>query len=173
MGLAKRVSDILPGVDGGGLNFVRELWDRLSLVPGGKAVFSKAIGRMAPYTGSIDARVRELQRGFAKVSMNDKRALRNHLKSVHAVALVNLVELTGNLALVYSLPDDARFIVSGLSVEYLKKARGTITAESIAPIVSSSEKKEYLVEVVLRDASDEVVVRGTIKTLVGPKKSYS
>ncbi len=168
MGLAKRVSDIIPSVDGS-LNFVRELWDRLSAVPGGKAVFSKAIGRAAPYTGSIDARVRQLQKGFAQVSMNDKRALRNHLKSVHAVALVNLVELTGNLALAYSLPDNARFIVAGLSVEYLKKARGTITAESVAPIVESPEKKEYLVEVVLRDESDEVVVRGTLKTLVGPK----
>ena len=170
MGLAKRVSDIIPTVDGG-LNFVRELWDRLSTVPGGKAVFSKAIGRAAPYTGSIDARVRQLQRGFAQVTMNDKRGLRNHLKSVHAVALVNLVELTGNLALAYSLPDDARFIVAGLSVDYLKKARGTITAESVAPIVENADKKEFLVEVVLRDERDEVVVRGTLKTLVGPKPS--
>lgn len=168
MGLAKRVSDIIPSVDGG-LNFVRELWDRLSNVPGGKAVFSKAIGRAAPYTGSIDARVRQLQLGFAQVTMNDRKHLRNHLKCVHAVALVNLVELTGNLALAYSLPDDARFIVAGLSVEYLKKARGTITAESIAPIVDSNEKKEYLVEVVLRDSDDAVVVRGKLNTLVGPK----
>ncbi len=168
MGLAKRVSDIIPSVDGS-LNFVRELWNRLSNVPGGKAVFSKAIGRAAPYTGSIDARVRQLQLGFAQVSMNDRRALRNHLKCVHAVALVNLVELTGNLALAYSLPDDARFIVAGLSVEYVKKARGTIIAESIAPIVESAEKKEYLVEVVLRDSHDDVVVRGTLNTLVGPK----
>jgi acyl-coenzyme A thioesterase PaaI-like protein len=168
MNLAKRVSDLIPSVDGS-LNFVRELWDRLSQVPGGKAVFSKAIGRAAPYTGNIDARVRQLQLGFAQVTMNDRRPLRNHLKCLHAVALVNLVELTGNLALAYSLPDDGRFIVSGLSVEYLKKARGTITAESIAPIVETAEKKAYLVEVVLRDADDDIVVRGTLNTLVGPK----
>lgn len=168
MGLGKRVSDIIPSVDGG-LNFVRELWDRLSKVPGGKAVFSKAIGRAAPYTGTIDARVHELQMGFARVTMNDRRGLRNHLKCLHAVALVNLVELSGNLALAYSLPDDGRFIVAEMSVEYTKKARGMITAEAHSPIVETPERREYQVDVILRDDVGDIVARGKLKTLVGPK----
>ena len=68
-----------------------------------------------------------LRAGYAEVVMQDKRAVRNHLDCVHAIALANLAELAGNVALAYSLPDDARFIVSGIEIEYVKKARGTIT----------------------------------------------
>ncbi len=66
--------------------------------------------------------------------MRDRRAVRNHLDCVHAIALANLAELAGNVALAYSLPDDARFIVSGMEIEYVKKARGTITAIGESPV---------------------------------------
>jgi acyl-coenzyme A thioesterase PaaI-like protein len=152
------------------LNFVRELWNRLVRLPGGKMVFSKAVGQAAPYTGSIGARVLDLKTGYARVAMADRRGLRNHLQCVHAVALVNLAELTGNLSLAYGMPDDARFIVLGLSIEYLAKARGTITAECQAPIVANNERAEFDLEVNLSNESNEVVARAIIKSLVGPKK---
>jgi acyl-coenzyme A thioesterase PaaI-like protein len=152
-------------------NPIRTLWDRLSRVPGGRTVFSFAVGRAAPYTGTVGAKVVELSRGRARVEMKDRRGIRNHLRSVHAVALANLVELTGNIALAYSLPDDARFIVAGMRLEYVKKARGTITGTSDCPVPSSSERRAYEVPVVLRDAAGDVVVRGTLDTLVGPKRS--
>ena len=69
--------------------------------------------------------------------MADRRAVRNHLDCVHAIALANLAELAGNVALAYSLPDDARFIVSGMEIEYLKKARGMITAIGESPVPRS------------------------------------
>jgi hypothetical protein len=95
--------------------------------------------------------------------------VRNHLSCIHAVALANLVELTGNLALGYSLPDDARFIVSGMGLDYLKKARGSITGECHIPLIESSAKREYQIPVTLRDEHGDVVVQGTLRTLVGPK----
>jgi uncharacterized protein (TIGR00369 family) len=152
-------------------NFVRDAWDRLSRVPGGKRVFSLLAGRMVPYTGSIGARIEQVEKGYARVTLEDRPKVRNHLKCVHAIALANLAELTGNVALWYSLPDDARFIVSGLSIEYLKKARGTLTAESRPPIVTSAEKREFDVIVEIKDAKGELCARTTLKTLVGPKRS--
>ena len=151
-------------------NVVRAAWDRLAKVPGGKHVFSQLIGRVAPYTGTMGAVVRELGDGHARVTLADRKSVRNHLSCVHAVALANLVELTGNLALAYSLPDDARFIVAGMSLDYVKKARGTITGECRIPPIESSAKCEYEVPVTLRDESGAVVVNGTLKTLVGPKQ---
>lgn len=150
-------------------NIIREAWDRLERLPGGKHLFSRLIGRLAPYTATIGAVVRELDAGYARVTLADRRAVRNHLSCVHAVALANLVELTGNVALGYSLPDDARFIVAGMSLDYLKKARGTITGECKTPPIESSAKREYEVKVTLRDEAGEVVVEGTLRTLVGPK----
>ena len=152
-------------------NPLRALWDRLSAVPGGRTLFSLLVGRAAPYTGTIGAKVVTLRAGHAEVVMKDRAPVRNHLRSVHAIALANLCELTGNVALAYSLPDDARFIVAGMRLEYLKKARGTITGTSDCPVPPSAERKNWEVPVVLRDAQGDVVVRAWLDTLVGPKRA--
>lgn len=163
------LAKFLPDLDGD-RNVIRDTWNLIAGLPGGKMLFSKLIGRLAPYTGTIDARITALRPGFCQAELADHRGVRNHLASVHAVALVNLAEVTGNAALAYSLPDDARFIVSGLSIDYLKKARGTITATSECPVPTSSARTEYEVPVTLTDASGDVVARATLRSLVGPKR---
>lgn len=158
------------GLDGDS-NLIREAWDTLVRVPGGKLMFSQLVGRMAAYTGTIGARVDELRHGYAETSMRDRPRVRNHLRSVHAIALANLAELTGNIAVAYSMPDDARFIVAGLSIDYTKKARGTIRGTCTCPEVTSNERQEYQVVVRLSDESGDEVAKVTLRTLVGPKKS--
>jgi acyl-coenzyme A thioesterase PaaI-like protein len=101
--------------------------------------------------------------------MADRRAIRNHLDCVHAIALANLAELAGNVALAYSLPDDARFIVSGMTIEYSKKARGTITASGESPVPRGASRAQLDVLVTLRDAGGDEVARATLRSLVGPK----
>jgi acyl-coenzyme A thioesterase PaaI-like protein len=151
-------------------NIIREAWDRLGRLPGGKRVFSRLVGTAAPYTGTIAAQVLELERGRSKVVLRDRRSIRNHLRSIHAIALANLAELTGNVAVAYSLPDDARFIVAGMSIDYVKKARGVITGTCDAPAIESNERRELEVFVTMVDASGDVVARATLRTLVGPKE---
>jgi acyl-coenzyme A thioesterase PaaI-like protein len=154
---------------GGHRNLLRQAWDLLSGLPGGRMLFSRVISRMAPYTGSIRATVTVLRSGYAEVEMPDRRGLRNHLDSIHAIALANLAELAGNLALSYSLPDDARFIVSGMEIDYMKKARGRITAIGEPPIPRTSVRAQYDVPVTLRDGSGDEVARAVVHSLVGPK----
>lgn len=133
-------------------------------------MFSRLVGVMAPYTGSMGASVVELERGRSRVLLRDRRSVRNHLRSIHAIALANLAELAGNIVVAYSLPDDARFIVSGLSIEYVKKARGTLTATCEIEVPSTSERAELQVPVTISNAEGEVVARATLHTLIGPKK---
>jgi len=149
---------------------LRSAWAWFSPLPGGKRVFSEIIGRSAPYTGTVGAVVEELRPGYSRVRMPDRPGNRNHLRCVHAVALVNLVELTGNLALSFALPEDARFIVSGISIEYHKKARGPITGVCHAPRVTSPERREYPITVELSDEAGVVVATGKVRTLVGPTR---
>jgi uncharacterized protein (TIGR00369 family) len=137
-------------------------------MPGGKVVFSRLVGRMAPYTSTIGATVTVLRAGYAEVVMADRKAVRNHLDCVHAIALANLAELAGNIALAYSLPDDARFIVSGMQIEYTKKARGTITAIGEPPVPRTSARAPYEVPVTLRDESGDEVAKVVLHSLVGP-----
>jgi acyl-coenzyme A thioesterase PaaI-like protein len=103
-------------------------WRRLSGIPGGKWFFSKMVGFLIPYTGTISPQVLEASPGFAKVCMRDRRSIRNHLRSCHAVALVNLGEYTTGLATHMAMANDDRAILTKITAEYLKKARGVITS---------------------------------------------
>ena len=170
MSVLAEVQKLIPSFEAQG-NPIRQWRDRLHGVPGGKVVFSRLIGRAAPYTGNIGAVVTDLGLGYAETRMEDRRKVRNHINCVHAIALANLVELTGNVALAYSLPDDARFIVAGMSLEYVKKARGTITGICECPVPDSSERRELEIPVSLVDPNGDEVVRATLKSLVGPKRS--
>jgi acyl-coenzyme A thioesterase PaaI-like protein len=147
---------------------VRALWERLERIPGGKRLFGRVLGRMAPYTGSIRPIVLELRPGYARIQMRDRRAVRNHLNSIHAIALMNLAEVTSGLAMLVGLPADTRGIVTGLSIEYLKKARGLLTAECETGPIDVGEEREVRLEAVIRDQSGDVVARATARWLVGP-----
>lgn len=148
--------------------WIRDGWERLKYLPGGRRLFDRLLGLAIPYTGALGAQVQSLESGHARVRLPDRHGVRNHLDSIHAIALANLAELTGNLALVYSLPPDARFIVKGLSIEYLKKARGDITGECRCEPIASSERRSYPLDIELRDSSGMLVAKARLETLVGP-----
>jgi len=158
---------------------LRRSWRRLRRLPGGVWLFSRLVGRAAPYTGTIKARVEELEEGYARLTMRDRKGLRNHLRSVHAVAQLNLAEETSGLAVVFSLPPGHRGIPVRLEIDYLKKARGTLTAEcrvpgGIAPLPEGpegEEGRELEVEVRLTDAHGEVVSEARARWMLGRQPS--
>ena len=127
---------------------------------------------MVPYTGALGARVEELEPGYARLTLRDRRGVRNHLGSVHAVALANLAEVTSGLAMLTSLPENARGIVVHIGVEYLKKARGTLTAKCRCPTPSGIEETVTVTADVM-NASGEVVARAEVRWLIRPVEAPS
>lgn len=144
------------------------LWNRLSRVPFGKWIFAKLIGLTVPYAASLSARVTRLEPGIANVLLNDRRAVRNHLKSIHAAALAHLAELAANLALMSLQPEQGRWIVTGMDVVFKKKARGPITAAVSIGDVDWSRAGDLSGRAELLDGSGNVVATVTQHWRVGP-----
>lgn len=144
-------------------------WRRWSPRPGGRWIFSRMLGRMARYSGTIRPEILVVEPGRAEVAIEDRPSIRNHLSSIHAVALVNLGELASGLALNAGLPDDARGIVTHLEIDYLKKARGRLVARCTTTIPPTRVPSEHVVEAPIEDASGEVVARVRVRWRVGPK----
>ena len=145
-----------------------KLWRRLHLLPGGQWLFARIFGFLVPYSGSVNPRIRVLEPGHAEVEIPDRRANRQHLGSVHAIALLNVAEQASGLAMLAGLPDGIRGIVTHISIQYLKKARGTIRAVSrvTVPDVRSDMELDVIAECL--DRSGDVVARATVRWRLGP-----
>jgi acyl-coenzyme A thioesterase PaaI-like protein len=138
-----------------------EAWNRLRGLPGGTWIFSRFLGWKVPYTGSIGAHVRELGPGYARITLRDRHAVRQHLGSVHAVALTNLGEMASGLAMLAALEPGVRGIVTKLSAEYFKKARGTLTAIARVTVPQVTAPVEHTVTAEITDPANELVCRVT------------
>jgi len=149
-------------------NALMARWRSLNRLPGGKWLFSVLLSRMVPYTGTIRPRIEALEPGRARVAMADRRRVRNHLRSIHAIALVNLGEVTSGLAVIGGIPPEARGILTRLEIDYLKKARGRLTAECACEPPRDAAEREVDVVAEIRDAGGTIVAVARARWKIGP-----
>lgn len=142
---------------------LNDVYDNLRLLPGnlGAVIFERFAGLYVPHAGRMGFRVRKLDATEIEVTMPDRRGNRNHLTSLHAMALAHLGEYTSGLLLLYAVsPLGYRTILRKYSIEYLAKARGTITGRAHLKLPKGSlDKKDFSMKVELVDESGTVVAR--------------
>lgn len=149
-----------------------KLYAKITRWPFGHWVFSRAVCFKAPFFGTIAPTIIRLEDGRCEAVFKDRRAVHNHIGSVHAIALCNLAELCAGVMTDASLPKDMRWIPKGMTVSYLKRAKGRMhaVATPMIPIVSSGAGYDLPVRVDVADAAGDTVFHAEIRMWMSPKK---
>lgn len=138
-------------------------------LPFGKFIFMRGVEFNAPYFRSIRARVIDYREGHVQCRIADRRRVHNHIGTVHAIALCNLAELCGALAVDSITPPHLRWIPQGMTVKYTAKARGAITGTcDISP--HTMAPGTVTAPITMRDAAGQIVMTAHIDFHVSAQK---
>ena len=151
------------------------LYRRMTRWPAGHWLFSRAVCWTAPYFGSIRPTIRVLEAGRCEATIPHRRAVTNHLGTVHAIALCNLAELCAGVMTDASLPAGMRWIPKGMTVQYLKKATGTQRGVAVpqVPLVAADAGYDVPVNVDVFDPAGERVFNAVVTMWLSPKPATS
>ena len=122
--------------------------------------------RLADALLGSEPRFRVLEPGPPRSRFRDCRANQQQQGSVHAIAQLNHAEQASGLPLLTGLPEDARGIVTHISMQYLKKARGTIRRYAMSAHHRSC-RTDLDVTAECLDADRDVVARATVRWRLG------
>ena len=151
------------------MNRILKLQQKMQKYPFGNRIFSYMLASYAPYFKTIRPRVVELRPNFHKVEMRKRKAVHNHLGTVHAIASCNLCEFAAGICMETSIPKHRRWIPVGMQVEYLKKAKTDLTATVDLSAVNWETTDMVDCEVSVRDTTGLEVVKATINMKVTDK----
>ncbi len=151
-------------------NRVLDNYTRLARLPLGKKLFSLAVCQQAPYFSTIAPTFVTLEPGLVIVRMPNRRAVHNHIGTVHALAVGNLCELAAGTMMEATLPPSHRWIPKGMQIEYLRKAETDLVARCAWTADVADVGEEVPVVVSVTDESGNEVTRATIRMWVSPKK---
>ena len=151
------------------LPWLYRMWLQCRRWPLGSRLFSWAMNRKIPYSGNLHAHVCELSPGHCLLQIRERKALRNHLHSLHALALANAGELCSGLALHTLLPNHQRGIVLEICSRYLHKARGKLLAQGRVLDPLPETEGEIRVQGELRNEAGDIVSVTEVRWKIGLK----
>ena len=126
--------------------------------------------RNAPYFASITPRIAQLSAGFCEVRLTKRRAVQNHIGTVHAIAMCSMAELAAGLAMQGGLPSTHRWIPKNMQVTYLKKAHTHLIASAQLPeLLDLTEPLDIAVPVAVSNVLGEPVFSAVVTMRVSPK----
>ena len=145
-------------------------WMRWQRSAFGRWMFARTVCRRAPYFGTIKPRFIDLQPKLCRVSMRKRRAVENHIRTVHALAMGNLCELAAGLCTEVTIPVGMRWIPRGMTIEYLAKAETDVIATARLDKTEWTGAENIGVPVTVTDTNGKEVVRAVISMYVSPRK---
>jgi acyl-coenzyme A thioesterase PaaI-like protein len=137
--------------------------------PAGLWIFSRLVAFKAPYFSSIRPVFLDLEPGYARARISNRRSVRNHLGTVHAIAMANLCEFVGGTLMEVSISPGMRWIPRGMTIRYLGLARTDLVAECRIENWNWTTAQDVVLMVCVKDASGSVVSEADIPMYVSPR----
>lgn len=145
------------------------LYRQMSARPGGKKAFSLLFAQKAPYFATVRPKVREVRPHHAELTIKKRRAVQNHIGTVHAIAVCNGLEAAMGLLAEATTPPSRRWIPKGMQVSYLAKSTSDLLCTADTDPADWEETGDVPVRVrAIRD-DGTVVVEGVITIYVSDK----
>lgn len=145
-------------------------WQRLATTGAGRWLFARLVCLRSPYFATIRPRLATLEPWKCVVLLAKRRAVTNHLGTVHAIAIANAFELAAGLMMEASCPSAMRWIPRGMAIEYLKKATSSLRIEAGASGLEGPARQDIPVQCAAFDEAGVLVCRATIQMYVSPRE---
>ena len=87
------------------------------------SILSKAFGKVVPYVGTTGVYYETVEPNQVVVSLNNTKAVQNHIGSIHAVAITLLAETATGFILGLNLPSDRVLLIKSYSVNFYRPIR--------------------------------------------------
>ena len=100
-------------------------------------ILSKAFGKVVPYVGTTGVYYETVEPNQVVVSLNNTKAVQNHIGSIHAVAITLLAETATGFILGLNLPSDRVLLIKSYSVNFYRP----IKKGQIAAVASLSDEQ--------------------------------
>lgn len=146
-------------------------YQRISKLPFGNRIFSRLVTFIAPYFASIHPLIKDVRPGHCAILIKERRSIRNHIGTIHAIAMCNIAELAMGIVADVSIKPNLRWIPRSMKVEYLSKAKGTLTGIcDIDPEIIVPGDVDVPVEVM--NESGKIVFRAVITLYISEKPDH-
>lgn len=155
-------------MDASTANHVLSLYQKTQKYPFGDKIFSMMVARTAPYFATVKPLITHLEPNRCECMVPKRRAVHNHIKTVHVIAICNGLEMAMGVMAEASIPKHLRWIPKGMNVEYTAKAGSDIRC------VATVEPEQWqvgdlYVNVTAYDTQGIEVVKGHIKLWISEK----
>lgn len=129
-----------------------------------RTFWTKLFGRIVPMVGTAKIRYMEVSREKVVVKIDNHKDMQNHIKGVHAAATALLAETATGFVTGLNVPDDRILLIKTLHVDYVKVAKGALTAtatlsDAQRDMILNTEKGELSIPITVVDESGEQPVQ--------------
>ena len=135
----------------------------------GRRVFSYAFARRARYFATIRPRFLEVRPHHASLRLPDRKAVHNHIGTVHAIAVCNGLEAAMGALAEATTPDGMRWLPKGMEVSYLAKSTSDLVCEANTAEADWDAAPDVPIRVRATRADGTVTVEGVIRLWVTSK----